>query len=117
MDKLALKRHLFKTILMSVIKTRSLNNLFNFKESEKSLTMDSLPFSRFSLLSSKKVKFTKENSPGEMNLPRCTFFLLNLQARKRGKLMPVDVFLIQLTSVKEQGHSKIFSILRSLKRA
>jgi hypothetical protein len=27
---------------MSVKETRSLNNIFNFKESEKSLTMDSL---------------------------------------------------------------------------
>jgi hypothetical protein len=79
--------------------------------------MDSLPFSRFSLLSLKKVKFVEENSPDEMNLLRCTFFLLNLQAGKRGKLMPVDVFLNQLMSVKEQGHSTIFSILRSLKRA
>ena len=100
----------FKTILRSVIKTRSLDNLFNFKESEKRLTMDLLPFSRFSLLSSKKVKFTQENSPGETNLPRCTFFLLNLQAGKTGKLMLVDVFLNQLTSVKKQGHSVIFFV-------
>jgi hypothetical protein len=39
---------------MSVTKTISLGNLFNFKESEKSLTMDLLSFSRFSLLSPKK---------------------------------------------------------------
>jgi hypothetical protein len=31
--------------------------------------------------------------------------------------MPVDVFLNQLMSVKEQGHSTIFSILRSLKKS
>ena len=42
--KLAPKRRLFKTILMSVIKTISLGNLFNFKESEKRLTMDSIFF-------------------------------------------------------------------------
>jgi hypothetical protein len=41
---MALKRCLFKTILTSVTKTISLGNLFNFKESEKSLAMDSLPF-------------------------------------------------------------------------
>jgi hypothetical protein len=52
-------------------RTRSLDDLFNFKESEKSLTMDSVG----------------------------------------------DVLLDQLTSVKEQGHSTIFSILGSLKRA
>ena len=40
--KLAPKRRLFKTILMSVIKTRSLGHFFIFKESEKSLTMDSI---------------------------------------------------------------------------
>jgi hypothetical protein len=50
------KRHLFRTILMSVTKTISLSNLFNFKESEKRLTMDSLDFSRFSVLSPKKYK-------------------------------------------------------------
>jgi hypothetical protein len=82
-----------------------------------SLTMVSLPFSRFSLLSPKKVKFVEKNSPGEMNIPRCNFFLLSLQTRKRGKLMLVDVFLNQLMSVKEQGHLTIFSILRSFKRA
>jgi hypothetical protein len=54
--KLAPKRCLFKTILMSVTQTRSLGNIFNFKESEKSLTMDSQPFSRFNLLSLKKYK-------------------------------------------------------------
>jgi hypothetical protein len=98
-------------------KTRTVDNLFNFKESEKSLTMDSLPFSRFSLLSPKKVKVIEENSPSEMNLPRCTFFLFNLEVEKRGKLMPIDFFLKQLMSVKEQGHSMIFSILRSLKKS
>jgi hypothetical protein len=40
--KLAPTRHLFKTILMSVIRTRSLDHFFIFKESEKSLTMDSV---------------------------------------------------------------------------
>jgi hypothetical protein len=54
--KLALKRCLFKTMLTSVTKTTSLDNLFNFKESEKSLTMESRPFSKFSLLSLKKYK-------------------------------------------------------------
>ena len=98
-----------------MIKTRSLDNIFNFKESEKSLTMDSLPFSRFSLLSLKKVKFTEENSLEETNIPRCTIFLFNIQARKRDKIMPLDFFLNQLTSVKEQGHSTIFSLIRSLK--
>jgi hypothetical protein len=34
--------HLFKTILTSVIKTRSLSHLFIFKESAKILTMDSV---------------------------------------------------------------------------
>ena len=52
--KLALTGCLFKTILMSVINTRSLSHFFIFKESEKRLTMDSQPFSRFSPLSSKK---------------------------------------------------------------
>ena len=41
MGKLATKRRLFKTILTSVIKTRSLGHFFIFKESEKILTMDS----------------------------------------------------------------------------
>jgi hypothetical protein len=54
--KLAPKRRLFKTILKSVTKTRSLENIFNFKESEKRLTMDSQPFYGFSLLSQKKYK-------------------------------------------------------------
>ena len=40
--KIALKRRLFKTILTSVTKTRSLGYFFNFKESEKILTMDSI---------------------------------------------------------------------------
>jgi hypothetical protein len=40
--KLVPKRRLFKTILTSVIKTRSLDNFFIFKESEKILTMDSI---------------------------------------------------------------------------
>jgi hypothetical protein len=56
MGKLAPKGCLFKTILTSVKKTISLNNLFNFKESEKNLTMDSQPFSKFNLLSPKKYK-------------------------------------------------------------
>jgi hypothetical protein len=51
--------------------TRSLDDIFNFRESEKSLTMDSMGM----------------------------FFWTNLM------------------SVKEQGHSTIFSILGSLKRA
>jgi hypothetical protein len=38
------------------------------------------------------VKFVKANSTGETNLPRCKFFLLNIQAKKRVKLMPVDFF-------------------------
>jgi hypothetical protein len=42
MDKLAPVRRQFKTILMSVKRTRSLCYFFNFKESEKSLTMDSV---------------------------------------------------------------------------
>ena len=54
--KLAPKIRLFKTILMSLTKTRSLGNIFNFKEFEKSLTMGSQPFSDFSPLSSKKYK-------------------------------------------------------------
>jgi hypothetical protein len=57
--------------------------------------MDSQPFSDLVSLARKSIKFTEENSPGETNLPRCTFFLHNLQARKRGKLMPVDVLLDQ----------------------
>jgi hypothetical protein len=40
--KLAPTRRLFKTILTSVIKTRSLDHFFIFKESEKKLTMDSI---------------------------------------------------------------------------
>jgi hypothetical protein len=78
MDKLAPKRCLFKTILMSVTQTRSHGNLFNFNESKKSLTMDSQPFSRFSLLSPKKYKIYLGELSDETNLPRCTFFLLNL---------------------------------------
>jgi hypothetical protein len=42
MGKLAPTRRPFKTILTSVIKTRSLGNFFIFKESEKRLTMDSV---------------------------------------------------------------------------
>jgi hypothetical protein len=42
MGKLASKRCLFKTILTSVTKTRSLNNIFIFKDPEKRLTMDSV---------------------------------------------------------------------------
>jgi hypothetical protein len=53
---MAPKIRLLKAILMSVTKTRSLDNLFNFKDSEKRLTMDSLPFSEFSFLSLKKYK-------------------------------------------------------------
>jgi hypothetical protein len=53
------------------VRTRSLCNLFNFKESEKSLTMDSVG----------------------------------------------DVLLDQFNECEEQGHSTIFSILGSLKRA
>jgi hypothetical protein len=41
-DKLALIRRQFKTILMSVTRTRSLGYFFIFKESEKNLTMDSV---------------------------------------------------------------------------
>jgi hypothetical protein len=40
MGKIAPTRRLVKTILTSVIKTRSLGHFFIFKESEKSLTMD-----------------------------------------------------------------------------
>jgi hypothetical protein len=40
--KLAPTRHLFKSILTSVIHTRSLDHFFIFKESEKILTMDSV---------------------------------------------------------------------------
>jgi hypothetical protein len=40
--KLAPIRHRFKTILMSVTRTRSLGHFFIFKESKKSLTMDSI---------------------------------------------------------------------------
>jgi hypothetical protein len=47
---------LFKTILTSVRRKRSLDNVFNFKESERSLNMDSLPFFLFSLLSPKRYK-------------------------------------------------------------
>jgi hypothetical protein len=54
--KFAPKIRLFKALLTSVTKTRSLDNLFDFKESEKSLAMDSQPFSKFSLLSPKKYK-------------------------------------------------------------
>jgi hypothetical protein len=54
--KIIPKLCLFNTILMSVFETRSLDNLFNFKESEKRLTMDSQPFSRLSLLILKKYK-------------------------------------------------------------
>jgi hypothetical protein len=41
MGKLAPIRRQFKTILTSVTRTRSVSYFFNFKESEKSLTMDS----------------------------------------------------------------------------
>jgi nitrate reductase NapAB chaperone NapD len=54
--KLALERRLFKTILTSVTKIRSLDNIFNFKASKKSLTMDSHPFCDFSLLIPKRYK-------------------------------------------------------------
>jgi hypothetical protein len=40
--KLALKTCLLRTILMSVTQTRLLNNILNFKVSEKTLTMDSV---------------------------------------------------------------------------
>ena len=40
--KLAPIRRRLKTILTSVTRTRSLGDFFNFKESEKSLTMDSV---------------------------------------------------------------------------
>ena len=61
---------------------RSLDDIFNFRESEKSLTMDSLSFSKFSLLSPKKVKFTEENSLCETNLLRCTFSSLIYRLKK-----------------------------------
>jgi hypothetical protein len=53
---MAQKRRLFKTILTSMKKTRFLGNIFNFKESEKRLTMDSQPFFEFSPLSLKNYK-------------------------------------------------------------
>jgi hypothetical protein len=51
-----IERTSLQTILTSVIETRSLDDIFNFKESEKSLTMESQTFSKFSLLSPKKYK-------------------------------------------------------------
>ena len=42
MGKMAPKRCIFKIILTSVTKKRSLDNLFTFRESEKRLTMDSI---------------------------------------------------------------------------
>ena len=56
--------------------------------------MDSLPFSRFSLLSPKKYKIylgelsQRDESPEVYLFPQST-------GRKRGKHMPVDVFLYQ----------------------
>ena len=52
--KLAPKRCLLKTILTSVIKTKSLGHFFIFKESEKILTMDSVRNVLLDLLTSVK---------------------------------------------------------------
>jgi hypothetical protein len=46
-------------------------------------------------LSRKSIKVTKDNSLGETNLSRCTFFRYNLQTGKRVKLMPIYVLLNQ----------------------
>jgi hypothetical protein len=80
---------------MSVTKIISLKNIFNFKESEKRLTMDSTFFLSLVSLARKSIKVTEENSPRETNLPRHTFFYYNLQVGKRVKLMPIDVLLDQ----------------------
>jgi hypothetical protein len=52
-------------------------------------------------LAQKVIKVTKENSPGETNLSRHTFFHYNLQAGKRGKLMLVHVLLDQFNECEE----------------
>jgi hypothetical protein len=59
-----------------VSKTRSLENIFNFKESEKSLTMDSQPFSKFSLLIPKKYKSYRGELSQRDESPKEYLFLL-----------------------------------------
>jgi hypothetical protein len=51
-----------------------------------------------------------------MNLPWCTFFLLNLHAGKRGKLMPVDVFLNQFNECERTSLDDLFNFNEFEKR-
>jgi hypothetical protein len=46
-------------------------------------------------LARKSIKVIEENSPGETNLLRHTFFRYNLLVGKRVKLIPVDVLMDQ----------------------
>jgi hypothetical protein len=46
-------------------------------------------------LARESIKVTEENSPGETNLSRYTFFRYNLQVGKRVKIMPIYVLLHQ----------------------
>jgi hypothetical protein len=55
--------------------------------------MESQTFLSLVSLAQKSIKVTEEKSPGEMNLPRHTFFRYNLHAGKRVKLILVDVLL------------------------
>ena len=52
-----------------------------------------------------------------MNLPRCTFSLLNLQAEKRGKVMLVDVLLDQFNECEgTRSVDDLFNFSESEKR-
>jgi hypothetical protein len=57
--------------------------------------VDSQPFYEFSLLIVKSIKVIEENSPGETNPPRCTFFYYNILAGKRLNSCQVCVLLDQ----------------------
>ena len=100
--KLAPKRHIFKTILTSGIKTRSLIHLFIFKESEKILTMDSVMnvlldhFNECERISSLDDLFNFRESEKSltMNFMGGSFFVnLVPQARKRVKIIPENTLL------------------------
>jgi hypothetical protein len=90
---------------MSVTQKISLGYLLNFKESKKSLTIDS-------------VWCVLLDQFNECEGTRSLDDLFNFKESEKSLTMDfvMDVLLDQLTSVKEQGHSTIFSILESLKR-
>jgi hypothetical protein len=102
MDKLAPIRHQFKTILTSVKRTRSLGYFFTFKESEKSLTMDSVRnvlldhFNECERIRSLGDLFNFRESERSLTMNfGGGFFFVNLvpQARKRNKIIPEDTLL------------------------